>query len=351
MLAILCWQTLACVELLCPLPGTVALAFALGLSAFYVWFSCLPAACKRSAAAAWLRASIGGYELLLVSFDACGPETVFYIVLLCTGMPLDAGPYSAPWWVAFVAKTCLVFLPLVGDAAGKRLFSVWRSHQSICGWCGACCCCFCGGCPFSTSIYFPVCGNRAQGILFPSVHGRGQRRPILRTKLQNPLPHCAGARHLFRDWQLFTIGAHSGCAAPLRGRKFIMAGSNLPAGGPKRGRDWPGACADKGAETGEEKKGEHHCTLEGRAGQPLGNLKAGACAAGGLAYHHQHAAPRVFAQHLLSTMPKGAGVDWCHKYNSLFHYTGGYFARFSGRRARFDARNLPCFQRGRAGRA
>lgn len=145
-LAVFVLANLGLLELLCPLPGTVHWLLLLGLSAFYVWFHICPRRAKG--APRRLRAMIGGYELLLVSFLTLAAETVFYIVLLCTGMPLVPAPYSAPRWVALVANL-LVFLPLVG-ALLVNGFSVWRSHQSSAGVC-ACCCVLCG-CPFSTSI-------------------------------------------------------------------------------------------------------------------------------------------------------------------------------------------------------
>lgn len=93
-LAIFVLANLGLLELLCPLPGTVHWLLLLGLSAFYVWFHVCPRRAKG--APRRLRAMIGGYELLLVSFLTLAAETVFYIVLLCTGMPLVPAPYSAP---------------------------------------------------------------------------------------------------------------------------------------------------------------------------------------------------------------------------------------------------------------
>ena len=132
-LAVFVLANLGLLELLCPLPGTVHWLLLLGLSAFYVWFHICPRRAKG--APRRLRAMIGGYELLLVSFLTLAAETVFYIVLLCTGMPLVPAPYSAPRWVALVANL-LVFLPLVGALlvngffrvafTSKHLRVVWR---------------------------------------------------------------------------------------------------------------------------------------------------------------------------------------------------------------------------------
>ena len=128
-LAVFVLANLGLLELLCPLPGTVHWLLLLGLSAFYVWFHICPRRAKG--APRRLRAMIGGYELLLVSFLTLAAETVFYIVLLCTGMPL----VPAPRWVALVANL-LVFLPLVGALlvngffrvafTSKHLRVVWR---------------------------------------------------------------------------------------------------------------------------------------------------------------------------------------------------------------------------------
>ena len=110
-LAVFVLANLGLLEMLHPLPGAVHWLLLLGLLGFYVWLHICPRRAKG--AARRLRAMIGGYELLLVSFLVLAAETLFYAALLFAGLPLVPAPYSAPRWVALVANL-LVFLPLVG---------------------------------------------------------------------------------------------------------------------------------------------------------------------------------------------------------------------------------------------
>ena len=165
-LAVFVLANLGLLELLCPLPGTVHWLLLLGLSAFYVWFHICPRRAKG--APRRLRAMIGGYELLLVSFLTLAAETVFYIVLLCTGMPLVPAPYSAPRWVALVANL-LVFLPLVG-ACGVHI-------KASAGGVARAAAVFVVAALFQHLFIFPCAENRAQGILFRACTAGGRGGP------------------------------------------------------------------------------------------------------------------------------------------------------------------------------
>ena len=172
-LAVFVLANLGLLELLCPLPGTVHWLLLLGLSAFYVWFHICPRRAKG--APRRLRAMIGGYELLLVSFLTLAAETVFYIVLLCTGMPLVPAPYSAPRWVALVANL-LVFLPLVGALLVNGFFRVafTSKHLRVVARAAAV---FVVAALFQHLFIFPCAENRAQGILFRACTAGGRGGP------------------------------------------------------------------------------------------------------------------------------------------------------------------------------
>lgn len=193
---------------------------------------------------------------------------MFYIVLLCTGMPLVPAPYSAPRWVALVANL-LVFLPLVGALlvngffrvafTSKHLRVVWRVLLLFLWWLPF----------FNIYLFSRVLKTVRREYYFERARQGAEAAHIESEDCKTRYPIVLVHGIFFRDWQLFGYWGRIPDALRRCGAQIYYGGqqSALPvaqSGG--RAGPAPARCAARN----RGRKGEHHCTLEGRAGQPAG---------------------------------------------------------------------------------
>ena len=249
-LAVFVLANLGLLELLCPLPGTVHWLLLLGLSAFYVGFHICPRRAKG--APRRLRAMIGGYELLLVSFLTLAAETVFYIVLLCTGMPLVPAPYSAPRWVALVANL-LVFLPLVGALlvngffrvafTSKHLRVVWRVLLLFLWWLPF----------FNIYLFSRVLKTVRREYYFERARQGAEAAHIESEDCKTRYPIVLVHGIFFRDWQLFGYWGRIPDALRRCGAQIYYGGQQSALPVAQSGEELARRLRDVLRETGAEK--------------------------------------------------------------------------------------------------
>ena len=326
-LAVFVLANLGLLELLCPLPGTVHWLLLLGLSAFYVWFHICPRRAKG--APRRLRAMIGGYELLLVSFLTLAAETVFYIVLLCTGMPLVPAPYSAPRWVALVANL-LVFLPLVGALlvngffrvafTSKHLRVVWRVLLLFLWWLPF----------FNIYLFSRVLKTVRREYYFERARQGAEAAHIESEDCKTRYPIVLVHGIFFRDWQLFGYWGRIPDALRRCGAQIYYGGQQSALPVAQSGEELARRLRDVLRETGAEKVNiiaHSKGGLDSRWAITKLGLAPQVASLTTINTPHRGC---VFAQHLLSAMPKGV-VGWiAHKYNSLFHTLGDTSPDFLG---------------------
>ena len=151
-----------------------ALAFAFGAFGLLCVVSCLPAACKRGAAAAachdrWVRAAFGLF------FDACGGNRVLY----CAAVHGNAA-CAGPVFCTAVGGPCgkPAGVPSAGGrAAGKRLFPCGVHIKASAGGVARAAAVFVVAALFQHLFIFPCAENRAQGILFRACTAGGRGGP------------------------------------------------------------------------------------------------------------------------------------------------------------------------------
>ena len=347
-LAVFVLANLGLLEMLHPLPGAVHWLLLLGLLGFYVWLHICPRRAKG--AARRLRAMIGGYELLLVSFLVLAAETLFYAALLFAGLPLVPAPYSAPRWVALVANL-LVFLPLVGALlingffrvalTSQHLRVVWRVLLLFLWWLPF----------FNIYLFFRVLKTVRSEYFFECVRQEAEAAHAENEDCKTRYPIVLVHGIFFRDWQLLGYWGRIPAALRRCGAQLSYGGQQSALPVAQSGEELARRLREVLRETGAEKVNiiaHSKGGLDSRWAITRLGLAPQVASLTTVNTPHRGC---VFAQHLLDTMPKGLVAWLARKYNTLFHTLGDTSPDFLGGVKDLTRQKLPCLQRSRAGRA
>lgn len=275
-----------------------------------------------------LRALLGGYELLIVSFLAILATGVLWLALWRTGR-LTALIPGVPAWVPVVVDLP-VCVPVIGLLVlngffrvlltCKRLRIVWRALLLLCWWVPV----------FNLYIFYRVL--RAAHSEYYFELGRLERESVhaenadCRTRYPIVLVHGI----FFRDWQLVNYWGRIPQALQKCGAVLYYGGQQSAAPVAVSAAELKARIEDVLRETGAEKVNLIAHSKGGLDSRyAISKLGMAPFVASLTTINTPHRGC-VFAQHLLKTLPAGLIRQMEDKYNTVFHALGDEKPDFLG---------------------